>query len=76
MTNEEAIKFGKLIIEIAEQCDDKESEHTIEFTKLAVESIEILAFAQKELQFAIEHTNGEEQEHYQRALNLLKSERK
>lgn len=40
MTKEEAIKFGKLIIETAEQCDDKESEHTIEFTKLAVEFLE------------------------------------
>ena len=40
MTREEAIKFGNLIITMARFDSDNYSEHTEEFTKLAVEAIE------------------------------------
>lgn len=40
MTNQEAIRFANLIIEIASQCDDEESKHTVEFTELAVKALE------------------------------------
>ena len=38
---------------------------------LAVESLNILSYAKENLQFKIEHSEGEEKDHYQRALNLL-----
>ena len=43
---------------------------------MAIEALEILEFAEKNLQFAVEHTRGETKDHYQRALNLLIKENK
>ncbi len=43
---------------------------------MAIEALEILEFAKRNLQFAVEHTEGETKDHYQRALNLLIKENK
>ena len=58
MTNEEAIKFGNLIITMAKFDSNKFNKHTEEFTELAVKAIE----NQKSLQAELEDIKAEIQD--------------
>ena len=69
MTNEEAIELLDNLIGMIE---DNQNNDYDEALKMGIKALEILEFAKKELQFAVEHTETETKEHYQRALNLLK----
>lgn len=72
MTREEAIEQLKYAIELIKQ-DGKDylDERDIPMLEMAIESLEVLDFAERELKFVVEHSISEERDHYQRALNLI-----
>lgn len=75
MTREEAIARIK-DHKIAHKMNEPRAIYISEALDMAIEALEILEFAEKNLQFAVEHTRGETKDHYQRALNLLIKENK
>lgn len=83
MTNQEAINIIE-DVSINTNCDNcfYKYDNTCDGCRvetalnIAIEALEILEIAKKELQFAVEHTEGETKDHYQRALNLLIKENK